>query len=299
MTLNLGEVADRVRILDGAWGTELQRRGLPAGAAPELWNRENPSAVETVARSYVEAGSEIILTNTFGANRYVLARHNAAKRTKELAEAGVAISRKAAERQVKVFASVGPTGKIVMMDELDPDDFVQAYAETASALVQGGADAIVLETFNELEELALAFQGVRKSCRLPVVVSMNFAAGPDGTATIMGNRPEDLAQMAEDYGAEAVGANCGTGPDAFLRIARRLASTAEPPVWIKPNAGRPAIGPNGTTNFPMGPREFASYAPGLVESGARFIGGCCGTTPGHVRALVAVLRSSRTQKSSR
>jgi len=298
MKLNLREFADRVRILDGAWGTELQRRGLPAGAAPELWNRENPGAVEAVARSYVEAGSEIILTNTFGANRYVLARHKAAERTEELAEAGVAISRRAAGKEVKVFASVGPTGSIVMMGEVDQDDVVEAYAETASALVRGGADAIVLETFNELEELSLAFRGVRDSCGLPIVMSMNFGAGPAGTATIMGNGPEDLAQMAEDHGAEAVGANCGAGPDIYVRIARRLASATNLPVWIKPNAGRPEIGPNGTTAFPIGPQEFASYAPGLVESGARFIGGCCGTTPDHVRAIIATLRS-RPPKSSR
>jgi len=292
MKLNLREFADRVRILDGAWGTELQRGGLPVGAAPELWNRENPGAVEAVARSYVEAGSEIILTNTFGANRYVLAKHNAAKRTEELAEAGVAISRRAAGKKTKVFASVGPTGNIVMMGEVDQDDLVEAYAETASALVRGGADAIVLETFSELAELSLAFRGVRDSCDLPIVVSMSFAAGPDGTATIMGNGPEDLARMAEDHGAEAVGANCGTGPDTYVRIARRLASATSLPVWIKPNAGRPEIGPNGATTFPIGPQEFASYAPSFAESGARFIGGCCGTTPDHVRAIMAGLRNT-------
>jgi len=236
MTLNLGELADRVRILDGAWGTELQPRGLPAGAAPELWNRENHGAVEAVARGYVEAGSEIILRNTFGPNRYVLAGHNAAKRTKELAEAGVAISRKVADRQVNVFASVGPTGKIAMMNELDRDDFVQAYAETASALVQGGADA--------------------------------------------------------------VGANCGTGPEAFLTIARRLASATELAVWIKPNAARPEIGPNGTTNFPIGPEAFAGYARRIMESGARFIGGCCGTTADSVRAIIALLRRTLPKKGS-
>jgi len=298
MKLNLGEFADRVRILDGAWGTELQRRGLPAGAAPELWNRENPGAVEAVARSYVEAGSEIILTNTFGANRYVLARHNAAERTEELAEAGVAISRTAAGKEVKVFASVGPTGSIVMMGEVDQDALIEAYAETASALVRAGADAVVLETFNELAELSLAFRGVRDSCDVPIVVSMSFAAGPDGMATIMGNGPEDLARMAEDHGAEAVGANCGTGPDTYVRIARRLASATSLPVWIKPNAGKPEMGPKGTTMFPIGPQEFASYAPHLVESGARFIGGCCGTTPDHVRAIVAVLRNT-PQRSGR
>jgi len=298
MTLNLRKFARQVRILDGAWGTELQRRGLPAGAAPELWNRENPGAVEAVARSYVEAGSEIILTNTFGANRYVLAKHNAAERTEELAEAGVAISRRAAGKEVRAFASVGPTGSIVMTGDVDQDALMEAYAETASAFVRGGADAVVLETFNELAELSLAFRGVRDSCGLPIVVSMSFAAGPDGAATIMGNGPEDLARMAEDHGAEAVGANCGTGPDTYVRIARRLASATSLPIWIKPNAGRPEIGPNGTTTFPIGPQQFASHSPQLVESGARFIGGCCGTTPDHVRAIIALLRNTPQKSGS-
>ena len=190
--------------------------------APELWNVETPDAVEAVARGYVAAGSEIILTNTFGANRYALEKHGASGRVEELATAGVDISPQAAGTEVKVFASIGPSGKIVMMGEIGRDNLVEAYAEVASAIGSAGPDAIVLETFNELEELALALQAVRDSCDLPVVACMTFNAGQDGTATIVGNHPEDLARTAEEYGAEALGVNCGIRPNTCLTVARRL-----------------------------------------------------------------------------
>jgi len=285
MALDLKTYAKETRITDGAWGTELQRRGLPPGDSPELWNVENPDAVEAVARGYIEAGSEIILTNTFGANQYVLARHCQADRVPELAEAGVVISRRTAGNDAKVFASVGPTGKIVMVEEVSHEEFISVYAETASAITRAGPDAIVLETFTELEELALALQAVRQCCDLPVVASMSFTAGPDGTATVMGNQPEELVQIARDYGANAVGANCGIGPDNHVRVAIPLRVVTALPVWIKPNAGVPEIGADGKSRFPVSPEDFADYVPRLVEAGANFIGGCCGTTPGHIRAL--------------
>ncbi|MBL7133282.1 MAG: homocysteine S-methyltransferase family protein [Phycisphaerae bacterium] len=289
MTLDLRSFASQVRVTDGAWGTELQSLGLPAGAAPELWNVERPSAVEQVARSYVKAGSDIILTNTFGANRFVLSRHDAGDRASELAEAGTAISRAAAGRRAKVFASIGPTGKIVMMGEVARDEICSAFAEAAGAVTRRGADAIVLETFNELDEALLALTGVKQASPLPVVVSMTFASGPDGTSTMMGNCPADLAAAAEAGGADAVGANCGTGPADYVKVARLFREATDLPIWIKPNAGLPQAGPGGKTIFPMGPEEFVSFAGPLAAAGAKFIGGCCGTTPEHIRALRAAV----------
>lgn len=285
MTLELKTFASQVRVIDGAWGTELQSLGLPAGAAPELWNLENPSAIEQVARSYVEAGSDIILTNTFGANRLVLTGHDAGDRTTELAEAGTAISRAAADRQAKVFASIGPTGKIIMMGEVDRDEICRAFAEAAGAVARGGADAIVLETFNELDEVLLALAAVKQASPLPVVVSMTFASGPEGTSTMMGNRPAEIAAAAEAGGADAIGANCGAGPADYVKVARLFREATELPIWIKPNAGLPEVGPGGKTVFPLGAEQFASFAGQLAAAGADFIGGCCGTTPQHIRAL--------------
>jgi 5-methyltetrahydrofolate--homocysteine methyltransferase len=285
MTLDLRTYCAKVRVSDGAWGTELQKRGLAAGVAPEKWNVDAPHHVQAVARSYVEAGSDLILTNTFGANRFVLDSHGLRDRVAELAEAGVRISKEAAGSGVLVFASLGPTGKIVMMDEVPREKISAAFAEAADALAWGGADGIVLESFQELEELKLALEAVRRAATgLPIVASMTFSTGPEGTLTMMGNKPEELARAAKAGGASAVGANCGAGPENFVKVARLLRANCDLPVWVKPNAGLPQM-VRGSTIFPMGAEEFASFAPKLIEAGASFVGGCCGTTPEHIRAV--------------
>ena len=286
MELDLREfVAESVRVIDGAWGTELQKHGLPVEACPEYWNTDNPEAVAAVAAAYVEAGSDVILTNTFGANRIILGQHGAADRAAELAETGTSISRSAAGENVKVFASIGPTGKIVMMGDVQPEAISAAFAEAGEAVTRGGADAIVLETFNELAEIELALKAVRGACDLPVVVSMTFDSGPDKTATMMGNTPADLVRAAEAEGASAVGANCGVGPDNYVRVAELFREATDMPIWIKSNAGLPVVDAAGNTTYPMGPEAFAAYVPKLVAAGANFIGGCCGTTPEHVRRI--------------
>jgi 5-methyltetrahydrofolate--homocysteine methyltransferase len=246
---------------------------------------EAPEHVLAVARSYVEAGSDLILTNTFGANRFVLADHGLKDRVAELAEAGVRISRQAAGKDVPVFASLGPTGKIVMMEDVPREEISAAYAETAEALAWGGADAIVLETFNELEEIALALEGATKGATgVPIIISMTFAIRPTGVFTMMGNKPEDLARLAKRGGAAGVGTNCGAGPEDFLRVTQLLRAATDLPVWVKPNAGLPLV-VKGKTHFPMGPCDFAAFAPKLIAAGANFVGGCCGTTPDHIRAV--------------
>jgi len=293
MAFDLKSYAREVRVLDGAWGTELQKHGLPAGSAPELWNSANPQAVAAVARGYVQAGSDIILTNTFGANRIALASAGPANPAAELAEKGAAISRRAAGESVKVFGSIGPTGKIVMMGEVDEEEIAGAFEEAAAALARGGVDAIVLETFNELAEIEIALRAVKRACELPVVACMTFASGPERTATMMGNTPGDLAALAKAGRADAVGANCGVGPENYVRVAELLAQATELPIWIKPNAGMPQVTPGGQTVFPMGADEFATHVPKLISAGARFVGGCCGTTPEHIRAVRAAVEAAK------
>ncbi len=289
MAFDLKLFAKTVRVLDGAFGTELQKRGLAGGACPEPWNVDNPSPVEAVGRSYVEAGSDVILTNTFGGNSFIMASHSAEDRVAELCEAGVRIARRAAGEQAKVFASIGPTGKIVMMQETPGEQIEMAFAQAATAISHGRPDAIVLETFNELDELEIALRAVKETTNLPVIACMTFSSGPDGTNSMMGNTPGDLARMAEELGADAVGANCGAGPDNYVKVARLLRAATTLPVWIKANAGLPQIGPDGETFFPLAPAGFAEFTPQLIEAGANFIGGCCGTTPEHIRALRAAV----------
>ncbi|MFW6066666.1 MAG: homocysteine S-methyltransferase family protein, partial [Planctomycetota bacterium] len=235
--------------------------------------------------AYLEAGAEIVETNTFGANRYVLASHGEGERTAELCEAAASISRKAAEgTSVKIFGSIGPTGKIVMTGDVSTDELMSAFTEPAEALAFGGVDAIVLETFNELDELKIALDAVKNACDLPVVTCMTFASGPEKTATMMGNKPEDLAKAAKTGGADAIGANCGAGPEHYVTVARLLAEATDMPVWIKPNAGLPEVR-DRKTYWPTGPEEFAAYVKPLVEAGTTLVGGCCGTKAEHIAAV--------------
>ncbi len=285
MGFDLKAFAASVRVTDGVYGTELQKRGLPPGGCAEVLNVRCPELVEQVARGYVRAGCDVIQTNSLLANRFMLASHGESARAAELAEVAVRIARRAAAgTEVKVFGSFGPTGRVVMMEQVSEEDLFAAFAETAEALAWGGADAIVLETFNELAEARIALRAVRKVCDLPVVVSMTFSSGPGQNATMMGNKPADLAAMARAEGADAVGANCGLGPEHHVRVAQMLRAASDLPVWIKPNAGLPVVH-RGRTTFPMGPQEFAAFVPALIQAGANFIGGCCGTTPAHLRAV--------------
>jgi 5-methyltetrahydrofolate--homocysteine methyltransferase len=292
MAGTLDGFAGNVTILDGAWGTQLHGRGLPAGACPDAWNAENPSAVETVARAYVQAGAQIILTNTFRANRLALAHWGLDGRAAELAERGAAISRRAAGKDVKVFASIGPSGKIVMMGQTTPEEIHRAFAEQASALARGGADAILCESFFELEEISLAAKAVRENTPLPLVLSMTFDVHDDKAATMMGVTPAQLAAACAELSAGAVGANCGAGPKDYVVIARQFRAAGALPVWIKPNAGLPVVRGEETI-FPMSPKQFAAVVPALIEAGANFIGGCCGTTPEHIRAIRTAARKHR------
>jgi 5-methyltetrahydrofolate--homocysteine methyltransferase len=275
---------------DGAWGTELMKLGGPPSELKELWNVSAPDKVLQVARSYVEAGARIILTNTFSANRIVLERHGAAGRSAELSRAGAAISRQAAGDQVLVFGSIGPTGKLVAMKQLTVADAEAAFAEQAAALAEGGADAIVIETMADIEEAKAALRACLRACDLPVGVSFTFDSGKDKNRTMMGITTAQAWKAAREGGASFVGANCGIGIDAYVKVARELAQCGtDLPLWIKGNAGRPKMAADGSTHYDAGPEDFSRAVPELVETGVRFIGGCCGSTPAHVAAIVAAI----------
>ena len=284
MVLDLSEYRGRVTVTDGAWGTELQERGLGGGMCPDLWNLDNPQAVAAVAESYVAAGSDIILTNTFGANPLVLAKHGAGDRAADLAEAGTAISRRAAGEAVKVFASLGPTGKIVMTGEVDEQELYESFVLVARAAADGGADAVVIESMTELAEVSLAVRAVRDNTDLPVVASLTFDSGPDKTATMMGTAPAEVVEHLGPLGIAAFGANCGLGPDRYVNVVELYRRSTGAPIWVKANAGLPQI-IDGVSVFPLSAEAYASFVPALAAAGANFIGGCCGTTPDHIAAV--------------
>jgi methionine synthase I (cobalamin-dependent) len=288
MALDIQALAGRMRVVDGAWGTTLQQMGLPPGMPPEVWNVEKPDAVADLAAGYVQAGCEVLCSNTFGANRFVLAGHGRADQAADLAARGVELSRRAAGDAVPVLGSVGPTGRVVMMGDVPAQELAAAFSDVARAMADAGADGILIESFSELEEMALAIRAVDEVADVPVIVSMSFGCGAGGTTTIMGNTPEQLAELARANGAVAVGANCGAGPDTAVHIAKRYRKVTDLPLWIKPNAGLPQIH-GGRTVYPMHPENFASYAAKMAAASVTFLGGCCGTTPEHIEALRAAV----------
>jgi 5-methyltetrahydrofolate--homocysteine methyltransferase len=279
---------------DGAWGTELMKLGGKAGEVKDLWNLEAPEKVFQVAKAYVDAGARVILTNTFSANRIVLERHGASARAADVSRAGAEISKRAAAGKAYVFASIGPTGKLVSMGQLDASVAEEVFAEQAAALEAGGADAIVVETQSDLEEAKAALKGCLRATRIPVGVSFTFDSGKEKDRTMMGVSVEQTWSLARECKASFVGANCGLGIESYIPVARKFAACGKDiPIWIKGNAGKPELGPGGSTVYRATPDVFAKAVGPLVEAGARFIGGCCGSTPEHIRALVAALSARR------
>ncbi len=270
-------------LTDGAWGTQLQARGLPLGACPDLWNLEQPDVVEQVPRAYVEAGSRIVLTNTFRANRIALASHGASHSVVEINRAGVEISKRAAAGRAFVFASIGPSGKMLLAGDVTENELKDAFEEQANAIAESGADAIVIETMADLTEALIALEAAKRT-DLPVVVSFVFDSGAQCDRTMMGVTPEQAAIAVTKAGADVVGANCGQGIAGFVGICQRLRDSTDLPLWIKANAGIPQLVEDQAI-YPNALESFMTHAPAVIAAGASFIGGCCGTNPEIIQRL--------------
>lgn len=270
-------------ITDGAWGTQIQNLGLEAGACPDAWNLENPAAVEKVAASYVDAGSRIILTNTFGASRIMLERHGLSEKAAAINRAGAELSRNAASDKAFVFGSIGPSGKLYFTGEISEKELSDAFEEQAMGLAEGGVHGIVIETISELDEANIALRAARKT-GLPIVVSMVYDSGQEFDRTMMGATPEEVATSLKNEGADVIGANCGMGIEFILSVTKRLRAATDLPLWIKPNAGLPEV-VEGKVMYNITPAQFAGHALNVRAAGADFIGGCCGTSPAFIREL--------------
>ena len=274
-------------ILDGGWGTQLQLRGLTTGEHPDLWNLSQPDKVREVAEAYLQAGSDIILTNTFGSNRFLLARHGAEHKVDELNRAGVRLSKEAAQRQNRrVFASIGPSGAMLLSGTVTPDELYAAFLEQAEAIAEESPDGIVIETMADPAEAVLAIKAAKKATEptgLPVAACMVFDTGKNKDRTMMGTTPEQAVEQFTTAGADIIGANCGQGIEGFIPICQRMRAATALPIWIKANAGLPEIVGDKTV-YHQTPEIFAASARELISAGANFIGGCCGTTPEHIKA---------------
>ena len=277
-----------ILIADGATGTMLQNAGLPQGTAPERWNLENPTAVRALYRAYVEAGSDIILTNTFGGTRIRLERDNFGDKTTEVNRAAARLAREVAGDNTIVFGDIGPTGKLLKpLGPLVPADAVDAFAEQAAALADGDVDAILIETMSDLNEAQLAIEGVRKVVGLPIIVTFSFDTHGH---TMMGIKPALAAREIWAMGVTAVGANCGrTLSETLTAIQSMRQAVPEAVLMAKPNAGLPHAD-GADLVYDVTPDIMAEYALKFAAEGVKIFGGCCGSSPEHIRAVVKAVR---------
>lgn len=296
-------------IADGATGTMLHHLGLPAGMAPERWNLENPAGVRDLHRRYIEAGAEVILTNTFGGTRFRLEREKLAGRVQEINRLAAAIAKETAQeaqgKPVYVLGDIGPSGKLLKpLGPLSYDDAVAAFAEQAMGLIEGGVDAILIETMSDLTEAQAAVEGVRQAMKhlkntlpeaLPILVTMSFDAHGH---TMMGVKPAQAARFLSDLHVDAIGANCGRTLSETLEAIQAMRQAAPQVLLIaKPNAGLPRLEIEGGKKAPavydVTPQVMAEWAEKFAAQDVKMFGGCCGSTPEHIQAVVRALKPEK------
>ena len=279
-------IKDKIIILDGASGTQLQARGLPTSVCPEKWAIENPHALEDLQNAYIEAGSNIIYSFTFGASRLKLSEYGLGDKVYEFNRELASLSKKIAGKRAMVAGDISSMGKhLKPYGDLPFEDAVNYFKEQIKGLLDGGVDLFVIETMSDIQEARAALIAVKESCSLPVMVSVTFEK--DGK-TLTGTTPKVAAQILQSLGADVVGCNCSAGPDKMLDIIKEMREVLAVPVLAKPNAGVPRL-ENGKTVFDMEPLEFSRYGRLLAEAGINFIGGCCGTSPKHIEQLSQTL----------
>ena len=276
-----------IHIFDGAMGTMLQEGGLKPGGCPELMNLEQPDVVQKIHEAYIEAGATMIETNTFGASALKLDHYGLEDRVKEINEAAVKIAREASKGRAKIVGSLGPTGRfIVPLGDLEFEDAYQSFYEQAKTLADAGADYLLFETCIDIQEMRAGLLAAKDATSLPIICQLSYSE--DGR-TVTGTDPQTAAITLEALGADIIGVNCSLGPQELVPIVKTLAENCSVPISVLPNAGMPRL-ENGRTIFPMGPEEFASWGAKLVAAGATYLGGCCGTTPAHIKALAAAVK---------
>lgn len=288
-----------IHIFDGAMGTMLQAGGLKPGACPELMNIEKPEVVKSIHKAYLDAGATIIETNTFGASSLKLEHYGLESRVTEINTAAVRIAKEAvADTGAKIAGSLGPTGRFIApLGDLDFEDAYQCFYEQANALANAGADYLIIETCIDIQEMRAALLAVKDAApNIPVICQLSYSE--DGR-TVTGTDPQSAAIILSAMGADIIGVNCSLGPEQLVPIVKTLAENCDTPISVQPNAGMPYL-EKGKTVFPMEPKDFGRWAEKLLEAGATYLGGCCGTTPAHIRAIAdAVKNLSEPQRLKR
>ena len=295
----LERISKEVILADGAMGTMLHSRGVSFDKCFDELNLTNPAAVADVHREYIESGAQLILTNTFGANRFKLGKHGLDKMTREINKAGVELAKRivaSSFKDVLVAGDVGPLGvRIAPFGRVQPEQARAAFAEQIEALCQAGADLIVIETISDVFEILEAVKAAKGVCSLPLVASVTFTRDD---RTLLGDDPMKVAQLLNEAGADVIGVNCSGGPAQLLRLLKQMHhAVPDGRFWVKPNAGWPEqVG--GRIMYPADPDYFGDYALSFRGAGACIVGGCCGTTPQHIAAMRKALDTSPTIEPS-
>lgn len=280
-------------ILDGATGTNLMAAGMPVGICPESWILDHPQVMIDLQKAYVEAGSQILYAPTFTANRMKLQEYGLEDKLKEMNQALVALSKEAAGGKALVAGDITMTGQqLFPLGDMMFEDLVEVYQEQAEALRDAGVDLFVVETMMSLQECRAALLGIREVCGLPVMVSLTY--NKDGR-TLYGTNPETAVTVLQSLGADVIGINCSTGPVEMAELVAKMAEYATVPILAKPNAGFPELEGKQTV-YKMTPEEFSEAGKALLDAGAALLGGCCGTTPEHIRALAEAVKGKETHK---
>ncbi|MCL2708214.1 MAG: homocysteine S-methyltransferase family protein [Defluviitaleaceae bacterium] len=282
--------AGKTLVSDGAWGTFLHKKGLKTGECPEAWNLERFADVKDIAASYIAAGANMVQANSFGGSCYKLEHFGLSGKSAEINEAAAKASREAAGEGNWVIASIGPTGKMLVTEEVTEDEMYEAFKVQAIALEKGGADAACIETMSDKQEAALAIKAVRENTGLEIICTFTFDKTVRGDyRTMMGVSPIDAARSAVEAGADIIGANCGNGIERMIEIVKEIRKEfPDKPILVHANAGLP-VNVDGKDTFPETPEDMARLAPELAKAGANIIGGCCGTTPDHIKAMKEAL----------
>lgn len=286
-------VKKRVVLLDGGFGTELIRHGFPQGACPESWNVEKPEAVKNIHRSYFEAGSDAVLTNSFGGSAIKLAAHGLDGRCYELNRAAALLANEVKPRGKFVGGSLGPTGKFLKPHgDYTEEEFEAAYAEQARGLTDGRADFLLIETQYDLREALCAYRAAARVSSLPVFVTMTFNHTPRGFFTLMGNSAADCVRELEKNSAPVVGANCTVNSQEMVDLVKVMRTATSLPLIAQANAGKPSLSVEGKVSYSQGLEDYIRFVPQIIESGAKIVGGCCGTNPDYIREMARLLQKA-------
>ena len=276
----------KILVSDGAWGTFLYQKGLKAGECPDEWSLTHYDEVKDIAQKYVNAGADMVQTNSFGASRFKLEHFGLQDRVSEINEAAARASREAAGDDRYVIASIGPTGKMLLMGDVTEEELYDAFREQATALEKGGADAVCIETMSDADEAVLAIKAAKENTGLEIIATFTFEKTLQGEyRTMMGLSPTDAVRAALDAGADIVGTNCGNGMERMIDIVKEIrAEFPDTFILVHANAGLPVL-VDGVSAFPETPEMMAALVPEILKAGANIVGGCCGTTPSHIKAM--------------